>query len=227
MKNLVILSILFFLTPKANSQSFSASIGTDIPYQHYLGINMELKNIDISYRTGILVPPYSDAILGIIERLGTDEIYIKLLDVAYEFGWMNSVGVYYKFGSEQKWYAGSEFRFDYLSASDTPAELVEAISGQTINRPNFINRNIELKLGLRMLALGLRFGRTFNLGTSNKHFLKTEFSISKHIATQSILQGNGNNLERINQEIDKLLWDDVFKTYGYVGGFGIAYSYKF
>ena len=87
MKKLIFLSFILLLALNANAQSFSATIGTDIPYQHYLGINMELKNIDISYRTGILVPPYSDAILGIIQGLGTDEIYQaqKLGDTPEEF----------------------------------------------------------------------------------------------------------------------------------------------
>lgn len=221
------MSITFFLVFKAFTQSFSASIGTDIPYQHYLGINMELKNMDISYRTGILVPPYSDAILGILEGLGTDEVYLNLLDAAYEFGWMNSLGAYYKFGSEKKWYTGAEFRIDYLTASDSPSDLIEAVSGQTLNRTNFMTRNIELQLGLRIFASGFRFGKSFSLDSGDRHSLKTEFSVSKYIATQSFLQGNGNNLERINEEISRMLWEDVFRTYGYVGGLGLAYSYRF
>jgi hypothetical protein len=227
MKKLSLLCIALFWVIKTYSQSFSASIGTDVPYQHYLGVNMEFKNIDISYRTGILVPPYSDAILRILERFGTDKIYIDLLDAAYDFGWMNSVGAYYKFGSKKNWYAGPEFRIDWLSASDTPDDLIEAVSGQTIINPSFSNRAIELKLGLRLHVLGLRVGKSFRISSNNKHYFKTEFSISKHIASQTQLQGNGNNLERINQEINRLLWDDVFKIYGYIGGLGLAYVYKF
>ena len=228
MKKLTFLFVLSILIiSKCYSQGFSVSIGTDIPYQYYISVNKELKAIDISYRTGILTPPYSDAILSILEGFGTDEIYINLLDAAYDFGWMNSFGAYYKFGSKKKWYVGSEFRLDYLSASETPDELIEAVSGQTINRPNIANREIELKLGLRTLAIGLRIGKTISMSSNKKHFLKTELSIIKHIGSQSILEGNGNNLERINNEIDKLLWNDVFKPYGYLAGLGLAYNYKF
>ena len=212
---------------RAFAQNFSFSIGTDVPYQYYLGINSELKNIDFSYRTGILTPPYSDVILDIIERLGTDEIYINLLDASYDFGWMNSIGAYYKFGKLKSWYIGSEFRVDYLTASDTPEDLIEAVSGRSFNRSNFNNRGAGLKLGLRTFALGIRFGKSFSLSSNKKHYLKTEFSLAKHIATHSILQSNGNDLERINQELDRLLWDDVFKRYGYLGGFGFAYCYIF
>lgn len=227
MKYLIIFFITLVGSFNALSQNASFSVGTDIPYQHYIGINLETKKIDISYRAGILIPPYSDAILDIIQKLGTKEIYINLLDSSFDFGWMNSIGTYYKFGKQKNWYAGGELRFDYLTAADTPIDLIEAVTGQSLNIVNILNNNIELTLGLRMLAAGLRVGKSFSISANNKHHFKTEISISKYIATQSILKVNGQNLERINQELDKLLWEDVFRSYGYVGGIGLAYSYKF
>jgi hypothetical protein len=87
-----ILSIVFIFSiliniENVNAQKLNLSIGTDIPYQFFVGAGLETEPIDISYRTGILVPPYSDMILSIIESLGTAEVYINLLDVAYDRGW--------------------------------------------------------------------------------------------------------------------------------------------
>ena len=227
MKHLIIFLITIVGSFNALSQNLSFSVGTDIPYQHYIGINFETKKIDMSYRTGILIPPYSDAILDIIQNLGTDEIYINLLDTSFDFGWMNNIGTYYKFGKQKNWYIGSELRFDNLTVADTPKDLIEALTGQSVNTVNLIDKNIELKLGLRMIAVGLRFGKSFSISSNNKHHIKTEFSINKYITTQSVLKVNGKNFERINQELDRLLWEDVFRPYGYVGGIGFAYCYKF
>lgn len=99
-----------FVSFNAYAQGVGLSIGTDFPYSHYLGFNYELETVDFSYRTGLLVPPYSDAIIVIIDGLGTDEIYINLLEVTYDLGWMNSLGAYFKFGEDKSWYLGPEFR---------------------------------------------------------------------------------------------------------------------
>ncbi len=227
MKYLIIFAITLVGSFNALSQNVSFSVGTDAPYQHYIGINLETKKIDISYRTGILIPPYSDAILDIIHQLGTDDIYIDLLDASFDFGWMNSIGTYYKFGKQKNWYAGGELRLDYLTTADIPIGLIESVTGQSVNLLSLLNKNIELKLGLRMIAVGLRFGKSFSISVNNKHHFKTEISINKYISTQSILKINDQNLELINQELDRLLWEDVFRRYGYVGGIGFAYSYKF
>jgi hypothetical protein len=72
-----------------------------------------------------------------------------------------------------------------------------------------------------------RIGKTFRLGADNKHFLKTEFSVSKYLSSESLLQGNGNNLDRVNSRLDNLQWEDVFKPCGYVAGFGIVLCLQF
>ena len=214
-----------------SAQNISLSLGTDIPYQHYLSINLEMNKIDLSYRTGILTPPYSDAVLSIISSLGTDEIYINLLDASFDFGWTNSIGTYYKFGKKKDWYGGGEIRYDFLKAADAPQNIIQTITGQPMNLFNFLSSSVELKLGLKMVATGFRFGKVFTLSSNNKHHLKTEISVSKYILTQSGLElqglNLGLNLELINKELDRLLWEDVFKRYGYVGGIGFAYSYSF
>lgn len=231
MKQLIISLTILIGSLNVSAQNFSLSAGTDIPYQHYLAVNLELKKIDFSYRTGILTPPYSDAILDIINVLGTDDIYIDLLDASFDFGWTNSIGTYYKFGKKKDWYVGGEIRYDYLTAADAPQSIIQTITGQPISLVSFLFSSVELKLGLKMLATGFRFGKSFTLSSNNKHHLKTEISGSKYILTQSVLElqglNLGLNLEPINKELNSLLWEDVFKKYGYIGGLGIAYSYSF
>ncbi len=227
MRKIIISIIAIFGSLNLLAQNFSISLGTDIPYQHYLGANLELRKIEFEYRTGVLTPPYSDAILDIIQFLGTDDIYINLLDASFELGWTNSVGSYYKFGKNKNWYTGAEIRLDYLTAEDTPKDVIQTITGEQINDINTFFNRAQLKLGLKMIAAGLRLGKSFKLSPNNKHYLKTEISINKYITTKSILKLNGNNLQALNKELNKILWEDVFKKYGYVGGIGFAYSYKF
>lgn len=227
MKQLLILLVFLVCYNSSNAQGLEFSIGSDIPYQHYVGAAYETKHFNLAGRSGVLTPPYSDAILDIIQAFGTDEIYINLLDASFQFGWMNSIGANLKFGKHKSWYAGSELRLDYLTAADTPHELLEAITGEAIVIGGLARRNIELKMGLRLFGAGFRFGRYFKLGPSNKHFIKTELSFIKYLSTQTSLSGNGQNLTLINQELNKLIWDDVFKPYGFAGGIGLAYSYRF
>ncbi len=225
---LIFLTLVFSTIPTfVQGQKTSLSVGTDIPYQFYLGATLETPTIDISYRTGILVPPYSNIILNTLEAFGTKDIYIKMLDDSYNFGWMNSIGMYYKLGKQRSWYFGPEFRLDYLTASDTPFDLIEAVTGYNMFMLPWTSNRINAELGLTMYAVGLRLGHSIVLDKNNHHILRTEFSLSKHIATQSSLFINNQSADNINQKLDKKLWEDVFKTYGFVGGIGLSYSYRF
>ena len=172
MKHLLSLLMVGIMSLNTYAQKVSLSIGTDIPYQHYVGATLNTKHLDFSYRTGLLIPPYSNLILNTIQSLGVDDVYIRLLESAYDVGWMNTLGAYYKFGKSQKWFGGIEFRLDRLSASDTPVDLLESITGQQIALS--ARREVQVQLGLTMYALGMRFGRYFSLGKSNKRFIRAE-----------------------------------------------------
>lgn len=227
MKYLLSLVVIATLSLNVKSQELSISAGTDFPYQHYLGISLQSPNTEFYYRSGVLVPPYSDIILGTIEKLGTAEIYINILESAYDFGWMNSLGASFSFGKEKKWYAGPEFRLDFLTASHTPADQVESLLGRPII--SIINPIIELntELGLTMYAAGLRLGRSFVFGDIDQYSFNIELSFAKHIETQSLLTLNDQHTGELNKLLDGILWEDVFKKYGYIGGVGISFRYSF
>ena len=78
------LTTFIFHHTVCKAQELSLQIGTDIPYQHYLSANLQVGSVQFSYGTGVLVPPYSDAILALIQGLGVDEIYIDLLDASFQ-----------------------------------------------------------------------------------------------------------------------------------------------
>lgn len=209
----------------SNGQKVSFTIGTDIPYQFYIGGTFETSNIDIAYRTGVLASPYSNLITNTLEAAGTDQVYIDLLEASFNLGWMNSLGVYYKFGNLKSWYIGPEIRLDKLTASEAPTDILETLVNQPINTNGQWTGDIQVELGMNMYALGFRFGKSIHLGEMKKHRLRFELSLAKHISTQSNLLINNKKNENLNLELDKLLWEDVFKKYGYVGGIGVGFTF--
>jgi len=209
------------------AQDISVSVGTTIPYQHYAGITLETNRLDVSYNAGILIPPYSDMILNILDDIGVDEVYINLLDASYQFGFTNSLGLNYKMGKNRRWYVGANFRIDHLTASDTPSDLIEIVTGETLNIGNRVSTGAQVEMGLTMYAAGMQLGHLFHLDKDGKHKIRTGLVLAKHLATQSSLSFAERNLENINTELDTLLWEDVFKDYGFIGGLDIAYVFKF
>jgi hypothetical protein len=140
---------------------------------------------------------------------------------------MNSIGAYYRFSENKRWYVGGEFHFDYLTAAVTSSEQIGNVAGRIFRINNRITNEPELELGLLLYAIGVRIGKSFSISKNNKHHINTEISFSKHIASQTNLTINSSNADEINQVLDELLWEDVFRTYGYLGGLSISYAYTF
>lgn len=205
----------------------SLMMGTDIPYQLNIGAAYDTNMIRVYGRSGVLIGPYSTLTLSIIEMLGTDEAYIALLESSYQFGSMNSLGVQYKFGKNKLWQVGTEFRFDYLFASETPKELIDAITDESLISvgPMALERSIQMSL--MTYAIGMRIGREFVIEKNNRHSLLIELSVFKHFSTVTRAYLDGEYAERLTNSLDTLLWEDVFLPYGYLGGIGIQYKYAF
>ena len=220
--------ILFGLLPlDAQATDISLNIGTDIPYQLHIGSTIDRKKLRVSLRSGILFGPYSQMTIGLVELLGTPEVYVSILESAYQFGSMNALALQYAIGNKQNWYIGPEMRFDYLMASDTGSELIEAVLGQDLSPKIGAQRDQELlvDLGLMMYAVGLRFTR--QIPFTKKHALLVELSIYKHYQTKSSLYINEETPENLDTMLNDLLWKDVFLPYGYLGGFGMTYHHTF
>ncbi len=227
--NFLLFFILLF-SAQTKAQDLSLTVGTDFPYEHYVGFNVNVKNFDISYRTGFLVPPYSDVLINSLSIYDVDEIYIDLLEKTFDFGWMNSLGVYYRLGKNKQWYLGPEFRFDFFTASTTPVEVVETVIDRS-DRRNLVaidNNTIETEFGLTTLALSLRAGRTFFLVKDNPHhILNVEIVLHRYIGINSTITIDGTESEVAGDITDELLWENFFKSYGYVPALGVAYTYRF
>jgi hypothetical protein len=163
MKYLVLSCIIICFGFNIKAQQVSLSVGTDIPYQHYLCTGIKTTSLDISFRTGVLLPPYSDVILSFMEGLGANEIYTKILGEAFDFGWMNSMGAYYRFSENKSWYVGGEFRLDYLTAAKTSSEQIENVTERIFSINNRMTNDQELELGLVLYALGVRIGKSFSI----------------------------------------------------------------
>lgn len=218
--------MIFTLLSVANARP-SLTVGTDIPYQFNVGAAYDADGIRIYARSGLLAGPYSSLTLSIIEMLGTDEVYIDLLEASYQFGLMNSLGVQCTFGETKHWQVGTEFRFDYLLASEAPQDLIDAVTGESSMAvgPNASERSIEMTL--ITYAIGLRFGREFVIGKNNHHSLLLELSVFKHFSTTTRVHLDGEYAARLTSSLDTILWEDVFLPYGYLGGVGLHYKYAF
>ncbi|MGB2129729.1 MAG: hypothetical protein ACPHXR_09665 [Flavicella sp.] len=227
MKTYVALFLLFFNSFKSYSQDFSVSLGTDIPYQHYVGLHLHSEKIEGYYRLGILAPPYSDYILNISRELGVSENYIEMIENAYDFGWMNTMGMAYKFGKKRRWHIGAEFRLDFLTANETPYDLIEIVTGITLQIPDQIQGKARASLGMKTYALGIRGGYSFPISIDKKHQIRVEVSAAKHSSIQTRLKIQNKKNDAVNTKLNNLFWEDVFRDYGYLGGIGIAYIYDF
>lgn len=219
----VAIAVCFSISTRG--QDLSINMGTDFPYQFYAGVTYETDMAAISARSGLLVEPYSSIVIDVVEMLGVREVYIALLDQTYDSGWMNSIGGYYKFGDENQWYLGLEIRVDHLKASKVQESLLFDIIGLNLDLGNFFTRQYEL--GLTLYGIGLRGGRKFYLDENKKHSLRPEISMYKYVRSHSVLSRNGIKPAELNSILNNLLWEDVFKNYGYVGGIGILYAYRF
>ena len=218
----------FLSTARAEIQKTSLMIGTDLPYQFHLGTEIEHEKLKFSFRTGLLVEPYSTVTLKLIEAFGTDEVYIRLLESSYQLGSMNSVGVHYFLGEKKRWYLGPELRLDYLLAAETSSKIIELVTGKSVSAiPRFGFDEPDFRLGIWLHAIGFRAGTSFPIDNHQRKKLVLEISFYKHYLSSTSLTINGEVSENLSSALDTLLWEDVFLPYGYLGGLGLAYSYSF
>jgi hypothetical protein len=227
MKTYSMLLFLMLSSVKMYSQDFSVSLGTDIPYQHYVGLHLHSEKFEGYYRFGILTSPYSDYILRISKELGVSETYIEMIEKAYDFGYMNAIGVAYKFGKNRGWYIGPEFRLDFLTAGDTPVSLVEQVTGVSLQTPSQLQEKVSATLGMKTIALGLRAGYSFSISRNKKHRIRTEISVAKHSSLHTLLKIQNRENDALNTKLNNVFWKEIFRDYGYLGGLGFAYEYRF
>jgi hypothetical protein len=218
-----------FLSPaSAEIERTNLMIGTDLPYQFHIGAEIEQERFKYSIRSGLLVEPYSTVTLSLIEAFGVGESYVRLLESSYQMGSMNSIGVHYFLDEKKRWYLGPELRIDYLMAAETTTEIIQVVTGRTVNAaPIFGFDEPNVRLGIWLHAIGFRGGTSFALDQHERKRVLVEFSLYKHYLSSASLSINGERSDTFSETLDTLLWEDVFLPYGFLGGLGLAYSYSF
>jgi len=216
------------LGSELSAQEYSVTAGTEFPYQHYLGFNVHVNDLDISYRTGILNKPYSDILIDALSIYDYPDEVLDFLKETYEVGWMNSIGVYKRFGKNKQWYLGPEFRLDYLNQQTTPVEVAESFFDDArLNDFEIIDESTEdVEVSLLTLAFGVRVGRTFQPIKNNpRHLINAELAIYRYIEVHSKVTIDGNNSEIVDELTDELLSKDFFGPHGQFPVLGVSYSY--
>ena len=222
----LILCVFMTLSSHSHAKQWGLEVGTDIPYQYKVAVSHSWDRLEVHLHTGVLTKPYSQVILNLIHALGTEQIYIDLLTPSFQLGWMNGFSMRYQFGKNRSWFVGPEIKLDHLIAQDTPRDLLEIVTGQNLNSLRINPQSTQVSMGLNLLSVGVRVGKSFAIDKKRKHFIRLDVNAFKHLSSRSFLQINNQEPKLMNQELDQLLWEEVFQPYGYFGGVSVTYLFK-
>lgn len=226
-QKLIVAGTLLVFSYAVWGKSVQLVLGTDFPYQNYIGVNYPLTDFDIAVKTGVLTPPYSSVLIKMFGAYGAEDTHLQLIDESFRFGWMNTLGVYYKTGKNKQWYVGADIRFDFLTTNEVPeSALIEAVDTSLRKYLNFLPFKLNAELSVQLAGAGIRGGKVFQLDESGKHQLAIDISAFKYLYSKSTTKINEREFDIISNYVDDLIWEDVFKKYGYVVGIGISYRYR-
>lgn len=223
MKKLIIIFCLL-LPLTINAQKISWRSGLQFPVQYFTGI--EYKPVDFlsfNVHAGIITDPHDEVILTILESLGTDDEYIRMINGAFEFGFVFDAGARFQFG---KYYAGTYLQNIRLTGADAPGDVIQNYYG--VDFSNYPSRTTsdganELKLSSNLSQLGIVLGRRINLPVK-KLSLAAEFSISMNIDSNSRLSSSTQDLKNLSQLIDQEL-KIVYQDYAYIPAIALLLVY--
>lgn len=219
MKNTIFVSFLLlgcWLSPLR--AQISLRVGTDVPIQYAVGADWQFhRHFSVGAKAGVLTAPYSNAILGLLAAFGTDQIYVDLIDEAFQLGTIGELSANGHFGKN---YAGLYGQTVMLRAGDAPKALMEAALGVTIPNPG-IGPNapaLELALTSRLYQIGARYGRRFPI--SEQFELRAEIGVSKNIGSVSKIYTNSRSTDNLNALIDSE-FKPIYSSYAYLPALSI------
>lgn len=227
MKKITFLTLILLGLNLSAKAQLRVLAGTQIPVQYNVGLDYQFaKRWAVNAHIGVLTKPYDQIILNIIEGFGTDEVYIRMIENAFQFGVVTDIGL--RFHLNKKNYLGIYGQYIALSAQDTPQEVIESFFG--VNLTTFprigglrnINNNIDLLLKSNLLQLGLTYGRVIPL--TSRLDLRLEFDISANIGSSSTLSSNTRNLTNLSTTVDNEL-STFYRNYAFVPGITIHFAY--
>ena len=210
---------------QARARAF-ATLGTDVPYQYYGGLGVELAPLTLAYRAGLLAAPYPAALTTLLEGIGLDALYADLIDASFDRGWMNTLSVQLAVGRRGCTRLGLDLRHDRVATDDTSFDVVAPVLGPGLAAalaPPGGEAGVEIRVASRLTGGGLRASHDLTLGRSRRHALRLELSLAKYVGSATTLALDGEENAALSAVAEALLRRDVFGPHGLVGGVGVGY----
>jgi hypothetical protein len=233
--------LLFFLlfTSLLKAQKHHIMLGTDIPLQYAVGYEYKpVKWVGFQAKGGLLLPPYSQAILGILDLFGVESGIINMIDGAFEFGRVGQFSINFH---TSKWYTSVYAQYFDLRASDVPQNLIENYYGydfSPINLPsvgllNINRKRVQVTMQSELLQAGLGFGRKITIAKIIE--LRLELMLGKNIwnkteldvsSVKGTVYGLLLNEDDLKNQIETDL-SESYKKYAYTPSFNVYWVFRF
>ena len=229
--------LLFTINTVLYGQQHHVIIGSDIPLQYAVGYEYKpVRWLGIQTKAGLLLAPYDQAILGIMELLGVEQGIIKMINESFNFGSIAQLGVNFH---AKKWYYTIHAQFISLNASDVPSNLIENYYGYNLRPIDFANsmslsrRGVEITMKSNLLQAGVGFGRKIALNKWAE--LRLELMAGKNVWSNTNI--NVNNVkgtvygllfdeEDLKNELENDL-EETFKKHAYTPSVNAYLTFKF
>ncbi len=226
-KSVTSILIAMLLYGVVYAQRGSLKVIAEVPVQIGVGYEGQLtKRLSIEISAGIMTPPNSSIAVDILGALGTDEDITLMIEDAFQFGAVGTLGCNYNF---KRNYVGGFLQLISLHAGDAPSELIEnyfstSIDGYPAKTRNNTSTEKYLSLSSTLLQAGVLYGRRFPFKNQRLE-LDTEIGVSANIGSQSKLTSGIRNLSALSEEVDAEL-SGYYSRYAYVPSISLALVYK-
>lgn len=233
--------LLFFLLfiSLVKAQKHHIMLGTDIPLQYAVGYEFKpAKWVGFQAKAGLLLPPYDQAILGILGLFGVEKGIISIIDGAFKQG---NVGQFSINIHASKWYGSMYTQYFDLNAADVPQNLIENYYGYDLNPlnvpmikiPGISGKHVLITMRSELLQAGLGFGRKIVIAKNVE--LRLELMVGKNIWNKteldvSSVKGTVYGLlfdeEDLKEQIETDLHES-YKNYAYTPSFNVYWLFRF
>lgn len=222
-KKQLLLFLALLLASMVHAQEVYLSLGTQVPLQHELRVQVHAsERVALHAGIGWLTRPYDEAILGIMGKLGTAQVYIDLLENTFQQGWIVQSGIHYQWNNHYVGVFGQSIR---LTAEDTPAQLVSTVLGlnsliyQWLRLPDE-----QMQLHSQLWQAGLFYGYRWPL-PNRRWAIHTEVAFSAHMASKSQLSSPRREVSTLSDWLHNDL-QQVYKQYAYLPTLRVAVAYR-
>lgn len=223
----ILLSFLITLPAFVFSQTpelrHTVKMGVDIPLQYKLGYSYRIsEKVSVNAGAGLLVAPFDDMLIGLMEGFGVDEGIGRLMRSSFKNGKIFTFGGNYFLN--KKYYTGARMNYGIFTAEDSPFVLLNGIFPTSLLEQ--ISPEVKLEVQSKVWFGGFLVGRQFQLG-SPKWVLNTELAVSKAFSSENTTKAKPSlPLGRLDDDLDQLLTQS-YNDYGYVISINFHLGYRF